>query len=348
MNVIRYKNLLSDFFSSPFVLRFGPALLFTLPFLFVAFEKIPSSSQSTLIEISENTKGEPGVGGIGLVMMNPHAASEADEAFKDQLLGADPEAPKIPKEEAKTAQEEWQEPGKIKYKLKRGETLAQVAKRYNISQEAIAGSSGIRIIDEVYPGTVLYIPTKNGFFYSVRNGERLAKILQKHNVSLEKFLSENPDVNPDILGKGEEIFLPGAKPKNIIRSYWIVPVQSRLITSPYGHRTWPRNAFHKGVDLKAQYVAVRAARGGEVIFAGWLGGYGNAIVIKHDGEYKTLYAHMSKLYTSKGKFVSRGAVIGRSGNTGYSFGAHLHFEITKNGKPLNPAKVLRGLRYRRK
>lgn len=342
----------ASLFGRKLSLRYVPHLLFSFPFLIALISLIPT--EAGLKSNRDIALDEPGVGGIGLVTVNPeqtlnsHNVSDADEAYKDKLLGAEPEESDSQKKDSEEKIAEKAEPSKIKYTLRKGETLAMVAKRYKVSKEEIAGSSGIRIIDEVYPGTVLYIPTKKGFFYSVKKGERLAYILDRHRVTLEKFLKDNPEIHPDVLEKGSEIFLPGAKPRNIIRNYWLIPVYSRIITSPYGPRSWPRRAFHKGIDLKARYVSVRASRSGKVTFAGWLGGYGNAIVIKHANDYKTLYAHLSKIYTKKGAKVSRGAVIGRSGNTGYSFGAHLHFEIARKGKPINPAKVLRGLRYRRR
>jgi murein DD-endopeptidase MepM/ murein hydrolase activator NlpD len=121
-----------------------------------------------------------------------------------------------------------------------------------------------------------------------------------------------------------------------------------VVTSGYGWRNWPRAAFHKGVDLKAFYVPVRAAKSGIVTYSGWLGGYGNAIIIQHDDTYKTLYAHLSRRHVAVGQRVRRGQVIGRTGDTGYSFGPHLHFEISKNGENVNPIKFLKGLRGRSK
>ena len=104
--------------------------------------------------------------------------------------------------------------------------------------------------------------------------------------------------------------------------------------------------FHEGLDLKSYYAPVKASKSGKVIYSGWLGGYGYTVVIDHGNNMKTLYAHNSRLYVKKGAYVQRGQVISRSGNTGYSFGPHLHFEVIKNGKSVDPRKYLKNLRMK--
>lgn len=252
-------------------------------------------------------------------------------------------------EESATEQEDVKEDSsvlqKYSYVVKEGDTLSQIAADYNVSVESIAGSSDIRMIDSLHVGQKLQIPSRDGFFYVVLQGDRLVKILDKYNVSFPEFLSANPGISADLVEEGDEVFLPGAKPQNIIRS-WLVPVPSRLVTSGYGWRSYPRRAFHKGLDFRAAYVGVRAARNGVVTYAGNLGGYGNVIIIKHSGGYRSLYAHLSRIYVRHGTRVMQGTVIGKSGNTGYSFGPHLHFEVSLNGKTINPQKVLTGLRFK--
>ena len=78
-----------------------------------------------------------------------------------------------------------------------------------------------------------------------------------------------------------------------------------------------------------------------------MGGYGKTIVIQHAEGYKTLYGHNSRLYVRRGQYVRIGQKITKSGNTGYSMGPHLHFEISRNGRHVNPARYFRGLRYKR-
>ncbi|MEN6357668.1 MAG: peptidoglycan DD-metalloendopeptidase family protein [Armatimonadota bacterium] len=112
------------------------------------------------------------------------------------------------------------------------------------------------------------------------------------------------------------------------------------ITCPFGYRVHPITGvykLHTGVDIGVRSgTAVHAAAAGEVILAGWMGAYGNAVVIDHGGGVSTLYGHNSRLLVKRGQQVSRGQVIARSGSTGYSTGPHVHFEKRINGKPVNP------------
>lgn len=112
------------------------------------------------------------------------------------------------------------------------------------------------------------------------------------------------------------------------------------ITSPFGWRIHPilhYRKFHTGVDFGVGYGApIRAADSGTVIYATWMGGYGNVIVINHGGGISTLYAHQSSFAVGSGAHVSRGQVIGYVGSTGFSTGPHLHFEVRVNGEPVDP------------
>lgn len=116
------------------------------------------------------------------------------------------------------------------------------------------------------------------------------------------------------------------------------------ITSNFGWRTHPllgKSRFHNGIDFGASYGStIRAADGGRVIFAGWYGGYGYAVVINHGDGLATLYGHSSKLYVKEGQTVQRGDAIAAVGSTGLSTGPHLHFEVRKNGEPVDPSKYL--------
>lgn len=116
------------------------------------------------------------------------------------------------------------------------------------------------------------------------------------------------------------------------------------ITSPFGWRTHPifgTQIFHSGLDIGTDYGdPVRAADSGVVIDAGWMGGYGKAIIIDHGGGISTLYGHNSELLVSAGQRVSKGQVIAHSGATGYATGPHVHFEVRVNGKPANPYNYL--------
>ena len=116
------------------------------------------------------------------------------------------------------------------------------------------------------------------------------------------------------------------------------------ITSPFGWRVHPifgTQRLHTGIDIGADYGdAIRAADGGVVIHADWMGGYGNAVIIDHGNGISTLYAHNSQLLVDEGQTVAKGQTVARCGSTGYSTGPHLHFEVRQNGSPVNPLNYL--------
>ncbi len=110
------------------------------------------------------------------------------------------------------------------------------------------------------------------------------------------------------------------------------------VVSPFGMR-WGR--MHEGIDIgAASGTPIHAAAGGTVIYAGWLGGYGNLVVIDHHNSLATAYGHQSAIATGVGASVAQGQVIGYVGSTGHSFGPHLHFEVRVNGSPVDPLGYL--------
>jgi murein DD-endopeptidase MepM/ murein hydrolase activator NlpD len=116
----------------------------------------------------------------------------------------------------------------------------------------------------------------------------------------------------------------------------IWPVSGPVV-SPFGMR-WGR--MHEGIDIGAGYgTPIAAAASGTVIYAGWMGGYGNLIIIDHGGGIATAYGHQSS-FAVGGGHVSQGQTIGYVGCTGHCFGPHLHFEVRVNGSPVDPLGYL--------
>jgi murein DD-endopeptidase MepM/ murein hydrolase activator NlpD len=110
------------------------------------------------------------------------------------------------------------------------------------------------------------------------------------------------------------------------------------VTSPFGSR-WGR--MHEGIDIGVPSgTPIRAAAAGTVIHAGWLGGYGNLVVLDHGNGLSTAYAHQSSVASGYGQSVAQGQVIGYVGSTGHSTGPHLHFEVRVNGVPVDPLGYL--------
>lgn len=112
------------------------------------------------------------------------------------------------------------------------------------------------------------------------------------------------------------------------------------ITSEFGWRTHPifgTSRFHSGLDIGGDYgMPIYAAAAGTVIYAGWISGYGNAVIIDHGGGVTTLYGHNESLNVGEGEVVSQGQVIAMCGSTGNSTGPHCHFEVRENGEPVSP------------
>jgi murein DD-endopeptidase MepM/ murein hydrolase activator NlpD len=126
---------------------------------------------------------------------------------------------------------------------------------------------------------------------------------------------------------------------------FIWPLSGGRISSYFGRRKSPTagaSSYHKGIDIATPTgSSVYASSGGVVTSAGWNGGYGYAVVIRHPDGHSTRYGHLSKILVSVGQSVSQGQTIARSGSTGVSTGPHLHFEIIENGVQVDPLPFLR-------
>jgi len=116
------------------------------------------------------------------------------------------------------------------------------------------------------------------------------------------------------------------------------------ISSEFGWRVHPISGterLHAGMDFAVDYgTPIVAAGSGSVIFSGWYGGYGYAVIVDHGGGITTLYAHADELLVSEGTWVNGGTIIAKVGSTGYSTGPHLHFEVREDGEPVDPRGYL--------
>lgn len=120
----------------------------------------------------------------------------------------------------------------------------------------------------------------------------------------------------------------------------VTPIEGR-ITSRYGVSSNIRKSTHTGLDISAvKGTDIKVVADGTVISAGYSGSYGYLVKVDHGNGVETWYAHTSKMYVKKGDTVKAGDVIAAVGSTGNSTGPHLHFEIRKNGKTLNPQKYM--------
>lgn len=140
---------------------------------------------------------------------------------------------------------------------------------------------------------------------------------------------------------GPGYFAPDGE--NLQKAFMRSPLSILRVTSGYGMRTHPisgKRKMHTGIDYAAPTgTPVWAVGSGTVVYAGWKGGYGKTIEVKHSGAVKTRYGHLSRILVRKGQSVRQHQTIGAVGSTGYSTGPHLHFEYLVNGKFTQPRKV---------
>lgn len=239
------------------------------------------------------------------------------------------------------------------YKLEKNDTLAKIAKKYGISVVDIVDYNNINP-KRLKAGSTIFLKGVTLQKYKDVEGRLIAaqqaKEDKKKNKNKEKEKEKEKPEKPPKGTKGSPPPPPpednddGGRSAAYSGAGFAYPVRYAGVSSPFGNRYHPvlkRYILHTGVDLVAKYVPLRAAKAGVVTFAGNMSGYGKIIIIRHDNGYETRYAHLSVISTNVGEHVNQGDLIGKTGNSGRTTGAHLHFEIRQNGVPKNPMKYLR-------
>lgn len=195
-------------------------------------------------------------------------------------------------------------------------------------------------VEESYDAEVIYID--NDEWYTSQE-----KTLQEPSTGFRKAVINVTYRNDKVVNREvvkEEVLMEPV-PKIVERGTkipptFVKPISGGKLTSRFGRRTAPKKGAstnHKGVDWGIpRGSTIVAASGGTVTKAGWGGGYGYVVYIKHPGGIETRYAHCSKVLVSAGQTVKQGQKIALSGNTGVSTGPHLHFEVRVNGNPVDP------------
>jgi murein DD-endopeptidase MepM/ murein hydrolase activator NlpD len=256
----------------------------------------------------------------------------------------------------------------INHTVRRGDALFRIAKEFNIKPETLLWANYTVLEDDPHslkPGQELYIPPTDGILYQWKDGDTIDKIAAEYRAKTEDIINwpgNDLDLsNPQPSAK-QWVMIPGGwrESKAItiqvdarsggssgsggvcgsggpVGSGFIFPTASRFVS---GNDYFPG---HLAIDLAAaEGEPVYASAAGVVVKAasGWNGGYGNVVAIDHGNGYVTLYAHLSVINVSLCQGVGAGTVIGAAGNTGNSFGAHLHFEVRQGGGSINPWYVL--------
>ena len=236
------------------------------------------------------------------------------------------------------------------YKLEKNDTLAKIAKKYGISVVDIVDYNNINP-KKLKAGSTIFLKGVTLQKYKDVEGRLIAAQQAKEDKKKNKEKEKEKPEKPPKEAKGSAPPPPppqddddGGKSAAYSGAGFAYPVRYAGVSSPFGNRYHPvlkRYILHTGVDLVAKYVPLRAAKAGVVTFAGNMSGYGKIIIIRHDNGYETRYAHLSVISTNVGEHVNQGDLIGKTGNSGRTTGAHLHFEIRQNGVPKNPMKYLR-------
>ncbi len=251
-----------------------------------------------------------------------------------------------------------QGPTIITYTVVKGDTLWSISQRYDVKMNSIISTNNLKEISRLSIGQKLKLPITNmdiakaeGYnqdtvaeeiIYYVKKGESLWSISREYNVKLEAIIAANSIADASKISAGQQLRIPNVPGARSSICNFIWPVRGR-ITSPYGMRVISgRKDFHAGIDIGGPTgTNIVAAESGRVSYAGYMRGYGNVIILSHNGGYSTVYGHNSVNLVKKGQYVNKGSVIAKMGSTGNATGPHLHFEIRSSGKPVNPISYLK-------
>ena len=246
-----------------------------------------------------------------------------------------------------------------------GDNIWRLARRYGISPEEILMANRLTQ-PTLTPGQVLVIPlscgpavTSGDGVTTVKDGETAIDVASRLGIPLVDLVRENDlsnlyEIPPGTVlrFKVEPEVKAAPQPAPTRRQPRQTTSDRRGLLSPvvgalgdrFGWRDHPvyhDTQFHTGVDLKAAHgTLIKASQDGRVIFAGWFRNYGRTVVIRHAGGLTTRYAHCSTIFKKIGDRVRRGDKIAKVGTSGLTTGPHVHFEVRRDGKALDPLKYL--------
>ena len=241
-----------------------------------------------------------------------------------------------------------------RHRVGKGEDISTLAVRYNTDPRSLQSTNGNEFIIPPARGGYIRVHNGHGLLYEVTGeGETLNYLAARFKPkagdlkSFKEVLIKDNDLPPSaMLGnykfkKGDRIFMASVY---LDLDTYRLPFNGGhiRISSPFGYRYHPilhRRIFHEGCDIPMPLgTPVYPSRSGIVAFAGWKGGYGNTVEVRHKDGSVARYGHLSKVEVSKGETVQKSkTMLGKVGSTGLSTGPHLHFEIiTPSGKSINP------------
>jgi len=235
-----------------------------------------------------------------------------------------------------------------RYRVQKNDTVEKIAKKFKITSDTILLSNSIKKNKNLRAGTLLTIPDQNGRLVTIKSNDSVLKFAKMYGISWEK-ISDVNDLKSSVIHPGNKLFIPESQMTKFERNQYyeqifIWPVRGR-ISSYFGSRIDPFTGiygFHTGIDIKCKEgTNIGCAKDGKVVFIGYHNVYGNFVMVKHSDNIITTYAHLKKVEVQKDIQIKQGGCIGTVGTTGRSTGPHLHFEVTKNGKYINPLNFLK-------
>jgi len=253
------------------------------------------------------------------------------------------------------------------YTVKSGDTLSTVGEKFNVSANAIRYASNLSASDFLKVGQELTIPPAGGLWHTVESGDTISSLASKFDVAEQALIDSNYLFPPYNLSVGQQLIIPNAKvpPLQVptsptigqYASSTIKQVVSKVTGGTVGSGTFSCPCsqllisqyfswYHPAIDIQSvgqSNLNIYAADAGTVVsvyIGGWNYGYGNQVTLDHGNGYTTSYSHLSSVSVSAGDSVYKGQLLGIMGNTGRSYGTHLHFEVEYFGRLLNPLSVL--------
>ena len=259
--------------------------------------------------------------------------------------------------------------GVMTYTVQAGDTIFDVATRFDLTPETIVWSNREALQDApwlIQLGLELFVLPVDGVYHLVRADDTVASITAEYEVEADALYNEwNAFKEGDPMYEGQMLIVPGAQGDEVAWSppepeytsgssqysygvcgsvpvsgpgangWFILPTGSPRVSGWYFRD--PRNPSHIGLDYTCRMGdPIYASDNGVVTIAGWNGGYGILVEINHGNAFITRYGHFSDLAVGCGQSVYQGQLLGYCGSTGWSSGAHLHFETRYNGVPQDP------------
>jgi murein DD-endopeptidase MepM/ murein hydrolase activator NlpD len=249
-------------------------------------------------------------------------------------------------------------------RVRAGDTVYALSRRHDVGVRDIIRANRLKPPYKLAIGQTLNLP--RGRYHTVRAGETLYGLSAHYGVDMSALVRANDIPSPYRLVVGQRLRLPGAAPEKVAEApvqsasaapekrprkgipakpppraekYFLWPAEGRLLSS-FGPK---QGGLHNdGINFALPEGApLRAAENGVVAYAGnELPGYGNLLLIRHEGGWMSAYAHNETLLVTRGDEVKRGQIVSHAGSTGNVSSPQAHFELRRNGKPVNPVKYL--------